>query len=246
MILFKHKLVFIKTKKVAGTSISAFLRNFASEEDIIPCITPRDEYYCIERGLYSRNYSDNPEAEKHYTELVKMKKFDEASSFLLNEMNIIYHSHAPAKKAKSLINEKGYDWDDFYKFSIDRNPYSYVLSVSAYNNTAYNSGVKTEHDKERIIRNTKVVLTKKSYKLNEEKYTDGGKVIVDNVLRYEELPGNLHEVLRAVNIKTDIKLPSLKVNTVGKLTPDDVYDEELKEKIYKRFQSTFERMGYKK
>lgn len=246
MILFEHKLIFVKTKKVAGTSVSAFLRNFTSENDIVPCITPRDEYYCVERGLYSRNYSDNPEAEQYYTDLVRMKKFDEAAKFILHEMNLTYHSHAPATKAKSVIESMGYEWDDFYKFTIDRNPYSYVLSASAYNNTAYNSGIKIEPDKDRIINNTKNLLAKRSFKLNEKKYTDNGNVIVDKVLRYEELPNNLNEVLDAVNIRTAIELPSLKVNTVGKLTPDDVYNEEIKNKIYKRFKSTFELLNYQK
>lgn len=246
MILFEHKLIFIKTKKVAGTSVSVFLRNFASAHDIVPCITPRDEYYCVERGLYSKNYSDNPEAESYFTDLVRMQKFNAASEFMQNEMNIIYHSHTPAKKAKSIIESKGHVWDDYFKFSIDRNPYSYMLSASSYNNKAYNRGISVELDKDRILQNAKTLLSKRTFRQNESKYTDNGEVIVDKILRYEELPENLSEVLNAVSIKTDIQLPSLKVNTVGKLTPDDVFDEKVKNKIYERFKSTFDRLGYSK
>ena len=59
-----HKFVFIKGKKVAGTSTEMALAQICGPDDIITPITPIDERARLPFG--ARNYSDDPEAERRY------------------------------------------------------------------------------------------------------------------------------------------------------------------------------------
>ncbi|WP_407877532.1 hypothetical protein [Francisella sciaenopsi] len=57
MISFKHKFVFIKTKKVAGTSVEALLRSILGESDVVTRITFRDEKFCADNSWFPRNWT---------------------------------------------------------------------------------------------------------------------------------------------------------------------------------------------
>ena len=51
----KHKFIFIKTKKVAGSSLELALSKFLGEDDVITPLA--EEYLRVERGyMTSRNY----------------------------------------------------------------------------------------------------------------------------------------------------------------------------------------------
>lgn len=87
IISFKHKFVFVKTKKVAGTSIQVFLRRFVEEGDIVSAITPRDEMYAIRQGMPAQNFCRNAEDAAKYIELCNLELFDEATKFLASVKN---------------------------------------------------------------------------------------------------------------------------------------------------------------
>lgn len=55
----KHKFVFIRPKKVAGSSVETALREFCGKEDIATKV--RSEEYLDETLIYSKNQNVKPE-----------------------------------------------------------------------------------------------------------------------------------------------------------------------------------------
>ena len=48
-----HRFIFIKTRKVAGTSVELFLSQFCGEEDIVTTLGPDEK---LREGMGARNY----------------------------------------------------------------------------------------------------------------------------------------------------------------------------------------------
>tara|TARA_B000000460_G_C21499384_1_gene385599 strand:- start:307 stop:876 length:570 start_codon:yes stop_codon:yes gene_type:complete len=146
IISFSNKFAFVKTKKVGGTSVQAFLREFLSKDDISAAVTPRDELYSIERGLPAQNYLRSKDDELMYSSLCKERKFDDAIEFLSQSKKII-SSHASSKVIRNIIERRGVETaEDFFIFTVERHPYSYLLSRAKYNNRLYNSAGLIDSD----------------------------------------------------------------------------------------------------
>ena len=63
---WKHKFIFIKGRKVGGTSIEMALSTICGPNDIVTPITPIDEKQRIAQGGRCQNYSDSKDDEKKY------------------------------------------------------------------------------------------------------------------------------------------------------------------------------------
>ncbi len=102
IISHKHKFIFLKTKKTAGTSIEISLSRYCGEEDIITPLAPEDEELRAAFGVGPQNYLN--------------KRTNSPK----------YFNHYKAKRVKKLIGSR--IWNTYYKFSFDRNPWDKVIS----------------------------------------------------------------------------------------------------------------------
>ena len=248
IISFEHKFIFLKTKKVAGTSVEALLRPLTGPNDIVPCVTPRDEYYSASQGHFSKNYAENPNDEKIYTQLVLDKKFEQAMAFL-QKIDKKYISHMNTKKIKNIVEAHGYNYDDFFKFTIERHPYTWMISMAAYNNKKYNAGELTKNfDVEKIRRSVEKILNKDDFSrlMNWNLYADNQGPRMDMVIKYEDLHGGLNTVCQNIGLEIDSsQLPELKINA-RHMDPNIVLTSSLKQMINERFSKVFEYMEYSK
>jgi len=245
IISFKHKFIFLKTRKVAGTSVEAALRRYAGQEDIVPCVTPRDELFSIAQGHPARNYARNREDELRYAELVSQERFDDAMEHL-KRIDKKYVSHMDARRLKVIVEELGYRFEDFYRFTIDRHPYTWMISSAAYNNAKYNKGTLSPIGSGKILKLIKERLQDPKFlgTMNWNMYTIDGEVQVDRIIRYETLQEELPDTLRGLGLDVEgLALPDLKAN-VRHLSPDEILDPETKSAIYEAFEQTFEALGY--
>ena len=100
IISHKHKFMFIKTKKTAGTSFEIALSKYCGSEDIITPISAEDEL--IRKDL---NYKG---PQNYKTDTVE------------------YYSHINAQDIKSSIGDE--IWNSYYKFCFERNIYEKIIS----------------------------------------------------------------------------------------------------------------------
>lgn len=107
IISHKHKFIFIKTRKTAGTSIEIALAKYCGEQDVITRTDLEDEEMMRQLSLRSpQNY------------LLK--------GCLPNGKNLQFLSHNPAKFIRQQLGED--TWNAYFKFCFERNPWDKVIS----------------------------------------------------------------------------------------------------------------------
>ncbi|PYJ25070.1 MAG: hypothetical protein DME91_05810 [Verrucomicrobia bacterium] len=179
----KYKFIFIKTAKTAGTSIEVFLSRHCGPEDILTPITPAIE------GHQPRNYEGfiNPIPEL----LERPGKFFSAlrDSIISREK---FYRHMPASEVRKRVPAEV--WNSYFKFCVERNPWDKVLSH--YHMHAAREDGPLSLDE---------YLARGRFPINYFRYTDrtGIKVIVDRIVRYENLMAELGEVFSQLNIPFD-------------------------------------------
>ncbi len=147
IISHKHRFIFIKTGKTAGTSIETYLSPFCGKDDVL---TP---FGIEEKGHQPRNFSG-------------------------------FKNHMPGHKIRSIIPEPV--WQNHFKFCVERNPWDKALSHYHFIN------------KRQALNITFDEYLAGGYNcLNFHMYTEPlnpNKIIVDRILRYENLSEELSEV----------------------------------------------------
>jgi len=109
----KLKIIFIKTKKVGGTSFEIAMSKFCDEQDVITPIADRDEEL--------RNSLGYRGAQNH-----KNKKW----YFLSKKRRKLFYNHMSAEEVRGIIGQK--IWDEYKKITIYRNPFDAIISRYYY------------------------------------------------------------------------------------------------------------------
>jgi hypothetical protein len=222
----KHKFIFIKTAKTAGTSIEVFLSKHCADSDVLTPIEPPVE------GHQPRNYKGfiNPIPEI----LERPDKIFSALRHSITSREKFYR-HMPAFEVRKRVPRDV--WDSYFKFCLERNPWDKVLSH--YHMHAAREGGSLSLDE---------YLARGRFPINYFRYTDrsGRKIIVDRILRYENLLTELGEVF------SQLKIPfegTLDVQAKSDYRTDhrpyqNVFNEEQRHIVEKAFAKEIELHGY--
>ena len=183
IISHKYRFIFIKTFKTAGTSLEVLLSQYCDSDDIV---TP---FMGTEYSHRPRNSCSffNP-----FPELLAppRSRFQKTVHDLLRLRR--FYNHMPAHLVKHRISRQV--WDSYFKFCIERNPWDKALSHYWF-----------KKDSEKLKSFDDYI--QKGYKcFNYPLYTSPGKVsdiLVDKVVKYENLTEDLGEVFQHLNIPWD-------------------------------------------
>jgi len=223
----KYKFIFIKTAKTAGTSIEVFLSQQCGPTDIVTPIFPPVE------GHQPRNYKGfiNPIPEileRPHRNLSALR-----NAFTSREK---FFNHMPASLVKKRIPAQV--WNSYFKFCVERNPWDKVLSH--YHMHAAREGGSLSLDE---------YLARGRFPINHFRYTDdsGAKIIVDRVLRYENLVAELNAVFSQLNIPFG---GSLGVKAKSEYRADrrsyqEVFNDDQRKIVEKAFAKEIELHGYR-
>ena len=246
----RHQFIFIKTRKVAGTSVESVLRKFAGPDDIVTTLTPRDELHCARQGLHARNYARRKSAEARYTELVLAEQLDHAKRFS-SDIRKKYDGHMRAREVRRKLGRARYA--GLYKFTIERNPYTWLISIARYDKESYHSDTMAAVDPLQIRQRILERLSRRKLleRANYGYYTIKGKLAVDRVICYENLEEEFSEVMQHLGLRFDagvgsegaLSLPRLKFNP-HPISAAEIFTPELEALVQERFKPVFDLMGY--
>jgi hypothetical protein len=223
----KHKFIFIKTAKTAGTSIEVFLSKHCDPKDIVTPIAPTVE------GHQPRNYEGfiNPVPEI----LERPGKLFSVLRHAITSRDKFYN-HMPAREVRNRVPADV--WNSYFKFCVERNPWDKVLSH--YHMHAAREGGSLSLDE---------YLARGRFPINYFRYTNrsGTKIIVDRILRYENLVAELSEVF------SQLKIPfggTLGVTAKSGYRSDrrpyqEVFNDEQRKIVEKAFAKEIKLQGYR-
>jgi len=224
IISHKHKFIFIKLRKTAGTSLEIALSRVCGEEDIITPISKDDEKVRSELGYPGPQNFFIPE--KYYS-------ISDWKKRLLKGERKVFFNHMPAHEIKRYTPEK--IWNSYFKFCFERNPWDKIISHY------YHRGRTQEF--ENVM----------DYLLNNRgdeiqgfnMYSIKGKVVTDKVFRYEEMESALDELSNKIG--TRITMPDYRAKSQFRETSShyqDILTEEEAAFIKNHFSREIALMDY--
>ena len=230
IISHKYKFIFIKTRKTAGSSIQIYLSNYCGEDDIVSTIDRP------ERPYHPRNYRGlfNP-----IPELVERHSAAKIAKTLGRFFSLKkFQSHIKARQVRERITKE--IWDNYYKFTVERNPWDKVLSHYHF--------VRQRYSKYDQNISFEEYLRVAELPYNYTKYTDlDNNIIVDRVVKYERLNEELGEIFEELGVPFSGSLgPTEKSHYRKDRRPyQEVYTPAQKEAVAKLFDQEIEMHGYK-
>jgi hypothetical protein len=216
IISHKYKFIFIKTGRTAGTSIEVFLSQCCGDADILTPIKPPVEPHM------PRNYTGlwNP-----IPEILLYERWH--ARIVLRELyrRQKFYNHIPAQAVRARVRPGV--WNNYFKFTVERNPWDKTLSH--YHMRKHLCGGSLSLDE---------YFRVGKFCFNFPLYTDhSGNLLVDRVVRYEALAGELGEVFSMLGIPFT---GSLGVNAKSEYRDDQRhYREVLSEAQKKRVEADF-------
>jgi len=197
IISHNNKFIWIKSRKTASSSIEIALNKICDYNDYINIL------------------KENWQTQKNYVNLNNQYK--------LRDFDILPHEPIYSLKQKSIkydiLNET--QWNEYYKFTVERNPWTKVISLYYY----FKDSKWDNYNTPRQFMNTD--LWKICY--NWPLYTMDDKILVDHIMRYEHINYEINQLsnklgkvlnLEKENIKIDKKLSIYNfysINTLNKV-----------------------------
>jgi len=222
----KHKFIFIKTAKTAGTSIEVFLSKHCAATDVVTPIEPPVE------GHQPRNYLGfiNP-----IHEILERpgKIFSALRHSIISREK--FYRHMPALEVRTRVPRDV--WNSYFKFCVERNPWDKVLSHYHMHVTREGGSLSLDE-----------YLARGRFPINYFRYTDrsGEKIIVDRILRYETLTAELSEVFSQLNIPFGgtLGVAAKSEYRTDRRRYQQVFNDEQRRIVEKAFAKEIELHGY--
>ena len=211
----KHKFLFIKGRKVGGTSFEVGLSNICGKNDIITPLIPIDEIYRIKNSkCHCQNFDNKKEFIDSY--LNKLKNITDNNKLAkIKTPKGDFYNHISLRDVKRKL---GSVIDDTQIFMIARSPYQYVISrlnhmvkFSSYKVSGERMKSNIPEMKKKIPQLLRLIETKKLQR-NIDIYRLDNSINIENVkyLRYQNLENEYKNILQRFNIFENIQLPFLK------------------------------------
>jgi hypothetical protein len=180
IISHKHKFIFIKTVKTAGTSLEVFLSQHCGADDVLTLFDPPiDEHE-------PRNYEIGA---GRISEILRTPFGPRSAWRCLLTRRRRFYNHMPAWVVRLRVPPG--IWNSYFKFCVERNPWDKVLSH--YHMHAYRVGGALSLEQ---------YFAKGKFPINYPRYTNPSesRIIVDRVVRYENLIDELGEIFTRLNV----------------------------------------------
>ena len=191
IISHKHKFIYIKTAKTAGTSVVVFLADQCANGDLVTAISKNDSIEAQKAGYH---FPSGLSSSIEQAKLWLWKKQNESSHHGKIFKNL------PAADAYRFLGSDV--WNSYYKFCFERNPYDRAISLYYWHNRFA----------ETMPGLNEYILTAKDKKLsNWLTYTIDDQVVMDHVYQFENLKEEIKNIAAKLSF-TKTSLPQLKIS----------------------------------
>jgi len=223
----RHKFIFLKTRKTAGTSIELALSEICGPDDILTDVG-RDE--ALRKGLRPQNLK----VDRRRLPLATRVKL--ALGAPADKIGAAYASHAPASVVKRLVGETV--WDDYLKISIERNPWDRQVSFYFF----LHREPDQRPDFETYLSDPKYKARMNNFGI----YAINGRIAVDRVLRYEQLQDDYAVLMRDLGIAE----PPALMHAKGGSRPKDsdyraMYTDKTRDIVARWYADEIREFGYR-
>ena len=225
IISHKHKFIFIKTEKTAGTSIEIALSKYCGPDDIITPISPKDEVTRKELGYRGpQNY------------LVPFSKYSarDWASLIYHRQRRAFYNHISAQEIKQYISNDV--WNSYYKFCFERNPFDKLVSLYYWIGSKY----PTIYDF--------MMSGKASYVKGFVLWTINAIPVVDHIYKFEEMHEAFKHISAVLKLDPEMVIPEKKAKSnfrKDKRHYREILTEQEKQWVYKIFAREFAYLDYK-
>jgi len=205
--------------------LEVFLSQYCGDEDIVTPIYPHVEPHV------SRNYQGlrNP-----IPELLDNKGDDLKALLRRVVRREKFYNHIPAKYVKDSIPEN--IWNSYFKFCVERNPWSKTLSYYHHMNALQGGNLTFEE-----------YLNSENFCYNYPVYCDkNDEILVDRVIPYESLAENLDTIFKEMDIPFSGEL-TVKAKSEHKKDSrpyQEIFTLEQRELVEKAFYKEIQMHGY--
>jgi hypothetical protein len=227
IVCHRHRFIFLKTSKTAGTSIELALARFCGERDIITPVSPPDEQLRRELGVPGPQNWRAPLWNYGWVHWIKrirrgrpMRRF---------------YNHIPARKAARLLPREV--WEGYFKFCVVRNPWDRFLSEYYWRCRA--------EPRPRLAEFLETKAPARLHRRGYGVYTIDDEVAVDRLCRYERLAEELADVMRRLDLPGPLDLPQAKSSyRTDRRSYRDVYSNAERDRIAELFADEIRITGY--
>jgi hypothetical protein len=240
----QFRFVFIKGKRVGGTSVEMALSTICGPCDIITPIAPIDELERVRLGGRAQNYAATRQSEDAYMEQIQTTPRNRLA--LLSVPQERYYNHMPLRE---VIAVYGPAVSSFDIFCVERSPFAKILSWANWLASAesYLSGGKLQTDLgtlrcaiDKIFDTGEFAEVK-----NIDLYRDEGEFVAAHALRHENLEGDLRTFLSSRGLASLPPLPRAKSGLMSdRLNPLEFFSKEQLCTINDVFSEEFDTFGY--
>ena len=172
IISHKYKFIFIKTRKTAGTTIEYNISKYLGKNDIIP--PSNQSVYLLQNFIYDTKIS----------KFLKKVKLNKISRIFENKFS--EHEHAFDLKKKIDRNF----FDSYFKFCVEREPVDKCISYYFMRkNSSTSTTIKQNMTWDDFVQ-------KKRFPIDSNMYSFGNKLLVDKIIKYENLENELTAILK--------------------------------------------------
>lgn len=251
LVSHKHKFIYLKNLKVAGSSCFTLFSKYCHNEDL-------SEY--IAKRFKGRDLRSNHDLETY----VKMyKEINNEYGFIVGSLNYLktlskkeaeeyrntlvidnqFAEHARAITLKYLFSDC---FDSYFKFCVVRNPYDRI--VSRYNHDIRKDIIKkTMSFREFVIEEDKKGFVNK---INDDWYdrcTIHGIPCCDYYIKYDKLNEGIQDVFNILKIDDYYEVPHVNTNKVKILTShySNYFDEHTKDIVTRNCKNEIEYFKWK-
>ena len=193
IISHKHKFIFVKTEKTAGTSLEIALSKHCGPGDILSSLMPEDEEMRSELGY--------PSAQNFRLPLTRYTVADTLRC-LHSRKPLHFFNHARALFIRNHVDAEV--WDSYYKFCFERNPWDKLISIYYWEHREEPRPTILQYLKSKDF----VDFRTRSWNM----YTEDSKVIVDKVFLYDQLPQALAQIQGKIGLDEPLTLPLTKTS----------------------------------